>query len=244
MSKSFKLLSAIGLALTLIVAVTWAQLANAEKSADTEHYKEALRSLFSANTIAYDYQAKFDLEDSSGFVSSGKMIKSGQDFIDSNEQYYKIMSGNIFLNVDLGMRSVFVVDIQKMEKSMGFVRSDLNSALFNVSDSNYASLGTWTLQGTSPDGADLVVFKVSDTADQPVSEVAFTFRAMTLEKMEVHFTNYGDIGSGARNMVVRMYNFNTGNMDLQKPMSEVVRLDGPGKPVLLNKFSDFELKQL
>src|SRR5690606_6768714 len=140
MRKSFKITMVVSVCMLLLLGLALAQIASAEKKADVEQYRDALTTFFSSNNIAYDYQAKFNMEDTSGLSSSGRIIKCGQDFVDSNEQYYKIMVGNTFMNVDFGMRSVFLVDIPKMEQRMGFVRSDLNSNLLNVTDSNFAAL--------------------------------------------------------------------------------------------------------
>lgn len=245
MKKSMKFIRAIGLTAMLVSGVILVQFAGAGKNAETERYKEMLKVFFSSGQIAYDYHASFDTEDSAGLVSSGRMIRSGQDYIDSNAQYYRILAGNTFLNVDLGMKSVFLVDIAAIEAKMGFVRADLNNTLFNVTDSNYAGLGTWHMIAPQKNDSLVgVVFTVSDTTGQPVSKVEFLFKGTEVHTMNVHFSNAGQVSEGVTNMMVRMTNFSAGHTDLSEKIAAVISMDGPGGPLLADRFRDFKLRRL
>ena len=246
MNKSLKYILALCFTGVLVLGVVLVQFAGADKASETEQYKEILKTFFSAQNISYDYQARFDLEDTSGISSKGKIIKKGADYVDSNEQYYRILAGNTFLNIDLGMQSVFVVDIQKMEQKMGFIREDLNNGLFDVTDSNYAALGTWRILERKPDATVHVEFKVNDSTAQMIRKVEFVFKDRSIENMAVHFTCAEAIqqDNGVKNLVVRMNNFSTDSIDLNRKIAEVVRLDKKANPVLVNRFRNFQLKQL
>lgn len=245
MNQSLKRLLFIFFTIALLLGIVLVQFAGADKAAAAEEYKERLKKFFSSKHLSYDYQATFDLEDTAGIVSKGKIIKSGPDYVDSNGQYYRILSGNTFLNVDLGMRSVFFVDIQKMEKNMGFRREDLNSGLFDVADSNYAALGTWSVLERKPD-ATRVAFKVNDTTGQMIRKVEFVFNEQSIQQMEVYFTRADALqqGNGVKNLVVRMNNFNKDSIDLNRSIAEIVRLEDRAAPALVGKFKAFQLKQL
>lgn len=245
MNKSLKSIRFFSFTIALLLGIVLVQFAGADKTSEAEHYKERLKSFFNAKHLSYDYQASFDLEDSAGIVSKGKIIKSGPDYVDSNGQYYRILSGNTFLNVDLGMQSVFVVDINKMEQNMGFRREDLNSSLFDVADSNYAALGTWKVLDRKPD-ATRVEFQVSDTAAQMIRKVEFLFAENAIAQMEVHFSRADALqqGSGVKNLVVRMSNFSRDSVDLTRSIAEVVRLGNTSAPALVGKFKNYQLKQL
>lgn len=245
MKKSIKSLLYISFTIALLLGIVLVQFAGADKASEGEQYKERLKAFFSSGHLSYDYQASFDLEDTAGIISKGKIIKSGPDYVDSNGQYYRILSGNTFLNADLAMQSVFFVDINKMEQRMGFRREDLNSGLFDVADSNYAALGTWKVLDRQPD-ATRVEFKVSDTTKQSIRKVEFVFTENAIASMEVHFSRTDALqqGNGVKNLVVRMNNFNKDTIDLNRSVAEVVRLEDHAAPVLVGKFKAFQLKQL
>lgn len=244
MKQSTKRILIFSFTIALMLGVVWVQFAGADKSSEGEQYKERLKAYFSSKHLSYDYQATFDLEDTAGIVSNGKIIKSGPDYVDSNGQYYRILSGNTFLNADLGMQSVFFVDIKKMEQNMGFRREDLNSGLFDVADSNYAALGTWKVLDRKPD-ATRVEFKVSDTTQQMIRKVEFVFTESAIASMEVHFSRADALqGNGVKNLVVRMNNFNRDSVDLATAIAKVVQLDNRAAPTLVGKFKNYQLKQL
>lgn len=245
MNKSLKRILFFSFTLALLLGIVLVQFAGADKTSEGEQYKERLKAFFSSDYLSYDYQASFDLEDTTGIVSKGKIIKSGPDYVDSNGQYYRILSGNTFLNADLNMQSVFFVDINKMEQNMGFRREDLNSGLFDVADSNYAALGTWKVLDRKPD-ATRVEFKVSDTTQQMIRKVEFVFTESTIASMEVHFSRADALqqGNGVKNLVVRMNNFNRDSVDLARSIAEVVRLENRSAPTLVGKFKNYKLKQL
>lgn len=245
MNQSTKRILIFSFTVALMLGVVWVQFAGADKNAESEQYKERLKAFFNSRYLSYDYQASFDLEDTAGLVSNGKIIKSGPDYVDSNGQYYRILSGNTFLNVDLGMQSVFMVDINKMEQNMGFRRDDLNAGLFDVADSNYAALGKWTVLDRKPD-ATRVEFKVSDTTQQMIRKVEFVFNESTISSMEVHFSraDAAQQGNGVKNLVVRMNNFNRDSVNLARSIAEVVRMENLSAPTLVGKFKNYQLKQL
>ncbi|GEM_PF-2244988 len=245
MKKSIKHILILSFTIALMLGVVWVQFAGADKSTEGEQYRERLKTFFNSNHLSYDYEASFDLEDTAGIVSKGRIIKSGPDYVDSNGQYYRILSGNTFLNVDLAMQSVFVVDINKMEQDMGFRREDLNAGLFDVADSNYAALGTWKVLDRKPD-ATRVEFAVRDTTEQMIRKVEFVFNESTITNMEVHFSRAEALqnGNGVKNLVVRMNNFNRDSVDLSRSIAEVVRLENRAAPILVGKFKNYQLKQL
>lgn len=245
MNQSTKRILFFSFTIALMLGVVWVQFAGANKNSEGEQYKERLKTFFSSDHLSYDYQASFDLEDTTGIVSKGKIIKNGTDYVDSNAQYYRILSGNTFLNVDLGMQSVFMVDINKMEQNMGFRREDLNAGLFDVADSNYAALGTWKVLDRQPN-ATRVEFKVNDTTQQMIRKVEFVFNESTISSMEVHFSRSDAAlqGNGVKNLVVSMNNFNRDSVDLARAINNVVRLENLSAPALVGKFKNFHIKQL
>jgi len=124
-------------------------------SAQTADYTRYLRKagdMLGSASLSYRYRVLL-VENKTGKVvdsMSGRLYKSGSNFLDSNATALSLLSGNYFFKADPKGKYAYIYDLSLAEKKMGIKRAQLNNAIVNIPDSLLQKMGKASIDGSDP----------------------------------------------------------------------------------------------
>ncbi|WP_222165892.1 hypothetical protein [Edaphocola aurantiacus] len=166
MRKQYKILLALVLTGSAVAGAVIRQYGGREAERNNPVYNAMLEKTFSGEHLSYRYQVTVFNDNGPVDTTWGAIYKAGTDYIDSNDMYYKALTGDVFVNLDRRTSVAYYAFLKDVEQKLGFKREDMNAELFSLPDSSLAKIGHWKPIEQLNDSLSAIEFEVTDSTQQ------------------------------------------------------------------------------
>ncbi|MNS43004.1 hypothetical protein D3C72_753980 [compost metagenome] len=258
MKKILKVVAYIAPVLLISIGLVYAQMGSGKPKKDINHrYLEMAKEYMAKMpSLSYDYTYNLYNNETVADNISGRLYKIGQDYVDSNNYYSKVLFGDFYVLYNHQKKTAQYLNIPKLEQQLGMSRSEMFTELFNLPDSSFYQIGKVTAVKSSAGIVDLT-YVLNDTSGQ-IQKIKFSIDEQNkkLAAIELNFRmdqystiDYIDTATGAPVMHyqesvlsisnIRPYTVSEGDTSLQsmyfKAGSAAVMLEGKFKSYKLSK---------
>lgn len=189
MKKILKIAAYIAPVLLISIGLVYAQMGSAKSRRDINHrYLDMAREYMAQiPSLSYDYTYKLY---NNGAVSdniTGRLYKIGQDYVDSNNYYSKVLFGDFYVLYNHQQKTAQYLNVPKLEQQLGMSRSEMFTELFNLPDSSFYEIGKVVAVKSDAGIVDLT-YTLNDTTAQ-IQKIKFSIdeQNKTLTAIELHF---------------------------------------------------------
>lgn len=188
MKKILKIVAYIAPVLLISIGLVYAQMGTVKPGKDINHrYLEMAKEYMAQMpSMSYDYTYKLYNNGTVADNITGRLYKIGQDYVDSNNYYSKVLFGDFYVLYNHQQKTAQYLNVPQLEQQVGMSRSEMFTELFNLPDSSFYQIGKVAAVKTNAGIVDLT-YTLNDTSAQ-IQKIKFSIDEQNkkLTAIELH----------------------------------------------------------